>query len=438
MRLLPRSSFARVALVVALAIVVSLLLSYIFFAYNLYGPSLREYARLTVVQAKYLEANKESEAKFQQQLSEATGITVVSAKDVPEHNHVPVVASLVEYYRGLVQDALGEPVTVRFVYQATPTVWINAPSFNGGWLKVPLHFFRHHDRYLVFTWGVAIPLLAIFSSILLGRQLSRPLKRLEQLARRIGRGDYAPVLDVRGGPAEFRAVNRAFNHMAGDMLQAQKDRALLLAGVSHDLRTPLTRIRLSAEFLDDKEMSEGIIGDIEDMDAILEQFISFIRDGSDESAEYISLNDVVVRVAEQFNNSGIELDLQDTPKLMLKVVAIKRMVGNLLSNAMRYGEPPIIIRLRYSHNRVVLTVFDHGVGVEEGNMLQLLHPFSRGDQSRTTKGSGLGLAIVKRIVDMHHGQMVISNGNEHGFEVKMSFPVTGQFIQPESLSHGVR
>ena len=99
--------------------------------------------------------------------------------------------------------------------------------------------------------------------------------------------DVPPVLDDSLGPTEIQAVNRAFNRMTSQLQQSQRDRALLLAGVSHDLRTPLTRLRLSAEFLNDEEMSQGIIADIEDMDAILDQFISFIRDGADEQPEIV-------------------------------------------------------------------------------------------------------------------------------------------------------
>ena len=133
-----------------------------------------------------------------------------------------------------------------------------------------MEFFRDYDRYLLLGWGVTVPLLAIIGGLLIARGLNLPLRRLARVALKVGRGEAVPVLDTSIGPEEIQAVNAAFNRMTSDLQQAQRDRALLLAGVSHDLRTPLTRLRLSAEFMQDDELAHGIIEDIEDMDAILD------------------------------------------------------------------------------------------------------------------------------------------------------------------------
>ncbi len=283
-----------------------------------------------------------------------------------------------------------------------------------------------------------MPLLAVIGGLLIARSLNRPLRRLARVALKVGRGEAVPVLDDRIGPTEIQAVNRAFNRMTSQLQQAQRDRALLLAGVSHDLRTPLTRLRLSAEFLDDEEMSQGIIEDIEDMDAILDQFIAFIRDGADEQPDYENLNSLIDEVVAKYPAERLRIRQQDLPRLMLKRLTVKRMLSNLITNALKYGAPPVEIDTEVDDNALRLTVRDHGKGVREEDIPLLLQPFSRGEMARTLSGSGLGLAIVKRIVDMHHGDMRLDNHPDGGLRVRIRFPLTGQLVQPEPLSAGVR
>jgi two-component system osmolarity sensor histidine kinase EnvZ len=299
-------------------------------------------------------------------------------------------------------------------------------------------FFRDYDRYLLLGWGVTVPLLAIIGGLLIARGLNLPLRRLAKVALKVGRGEAVPVLDTTIGPEEIQAVNAAFNRMTSDLQHAQRDRALLLAGVSHDLRTPLTRLRLSAEFMQDEELAKGIIEDIEDMDAILDQFISFIRDGADEQPDFENLNDLIQEVAGKYPAEQLRFELEDLPRLMLKRLTVKRMLANLVGNALKYGASPVEVRTAVAENKVVLTVRDHGRGVREEDIPLLLQPFSRGEKARTLSGSGLGLAIVKRIVDMHHGDIQLANHPHGGLLVEVRFPVTGKFVQPEPLSAGVR
>ena len=123
---------------------------------------------------------------------------------------------------------------------------------------------------------------------------------------------------------------------------------------------------------------------------------------------------------------------------MLKRLTMKRMIANLISNAFKYGKPPVTIETGVENDEVVLRVRDHGKGVREEDIPLLLQPFSRGDVARTVSGSGLGLAIVQRIVDMHHGRMRLRNHPDGGLVVEISLPVTGEFVQPEALSARVR
>ena len=345
---------------------------------------------------------------------------------------------VVSRFREELEERLNETVTVRLEDSRQPVLWVSAPSFEGRWLRVPMEFFRDYDRYLLLGWGVTVPLLAIIGGLLIARGLNLPLRRLARVALKVGRGEAVPVLDTTIGPEEIQTVNTAFNRMASDLQQAQRDRALLLAGVSHDLRTPLTRLRLSAEFMQDEELAKGIIEDIEDMDAILDQFISFIRDGADEQPDFENLNALIHEVAGKYPAEQIRFALADLPRLMLKRLTVKRMLANLIGNALKYGASPVDIRTAVSDNVVVLSVRDHGKGVREEDIPLLLQPFSRGEKARTLSGSGLGLAIVKRIVDMHHGEIRLANHEHGGLLVEIRFPVTGKFVQPVPLSAGVR
>lgn len=437
-RLLPRTAFARSAMVVGLVIFLTQVLTIWFFARNAYLPGIREYSRLTVLQAELSFHDETRDPEGARRLGETTGIIVADPPDAREGRVPWITRPVVGSFRNEIQRELEETVFVRFEDSRRPVIWVTAASFNGKWLRVPMTFFRDYDRYLLVGWGVTVPLFAIIAGLLIARGLNRPLKRLEQVALVVGRGDPVPPLDDDVGPKEIDAVNRAFNRMTRELAQAQRDRALLLAGVSHDLRTPLTRMRLSAEFIPDAELSSGIISDIEDMDAILEQFIGFIRDGADEVASYENLNVLVEDVCSKFTELALHLSLGDVPRLMIKRLTFKRLLTNLISNAIKYGEPPVDIDTRVEGEEVVLRVRDHGQGVRNEDIPTLLQPFSRGEKARTVTGSGLGLAIVKRIVDMHHGRIHLGNHDEGGLAVEIRLPVTGRFVQPEALSARVR
>lgn len=435
--LLPKSAFVRAALIVGLVIGLSQGMTLWFFVRNAYLPGIREYARLTALQAE-LVFQGDGDASLSRRLGETTGITTGQPAKLRDPQSAILSRPVVEQFRDEVSALLNEPAQVRLEEGRQPILWVTAPSFEGRWLRVPMAFFHDYDRYLLLGWGVTVPLLSVIGGLLIARSLNRPLRRLARVALKVGRGDAVPVLDDTIGSMEIQAVNRAFNRMTRDLQEAQRDRALLLAGVSHDLRTPLTRLRLSAEFLNDEEISQGIIEDIEDMDAILEQFIAFIRDGADEQPDYENLNALIEEVAAKYPPQQLRIHPGQVPRLMLKRLTVKRMLSNLITNALKYGAAPVEIDTEVEDNTLLLTVRDHGKGVREEDIPLLLQPFSRGEKARTLSGSGLGLAIVKRIVDMHHGEMALGNHPDGGLQVCIRFPVTGQLVQPEPLSAGVR
>ena len=201
---------------------------------------------------------------------------------------------------------------------------------------------------------------------------------------------------------------------------------MLLAGISHDLRTPLTRIRLSTEFLPDdyEELRDGIIRDTEDMDEIIAQFISFVRDGRDERSEPGDLNALARAAGEAaaINHGDVRFELGDIPPVPFKALAMKRLIRNLIENALRYAGPPVTIRTKTEDTYVVLSVLDEGPGINENDIPRLFQPFTRGDSARGGRGTGLGLAIVKRIAEMHKARISLHNRPEGGLEARLRIP----------------
>ncbi len=204
----------------------------------------------------------------------------------------------------------------------------------------------------------------------------------------------------------------------------------MLAGVSHDLRTPLTRLRLSLELMGDRnDLTDDMVRDIEDMDAILDQFLAFIRDGRDESVEEVDLSDLVREVAAPYNQNEekVRLRLEPIQPFPLRRVSMKRLLNNLIGNALNHAGGSVEVAAYVSGDvsapYVVLSVMDRGAGIDPSELEAIFNPFTRGDRARGGKGTGLGLAIVKRIASMHGGNVELRNRSGGGLEARVRLPL---------------
>ncbi len=202
---------------------------------------------------------------------------------------------------------------------------------------------------------------------------------------------------------------------------------MMLAGISHDLRTPLARLRIAAEMLPTRasELCNGMVQDIEELDAIIGQFLSYVRDGSDEVALWVRLDDVIRSAVEPLRRESdcIELHLAEMPPMHLRPLAIQRLITNLVTNATTHGKPPVRVDCGFRGGTPFLAVRDHGSGIDPDRFDELLRPFSRGDHARSTQGSGLGLAIVARIARVHRAE-VLPERRADGFAVRVHFPAS--------------
>lgn len=258
-------------------------------------------------------------------------------------------------------------------------------------------------------WGLLAALVALLAAYLLVLGLNRPLQALENAARSIGRGETPPPLPEKGA-REIVAVAQAFNQMSRDLSELDSDRALILAGVSHDLRTPLARLRLGIELSGAQaEDVEAMGQDIEEMDRIISQFLDFARGSDAEPAIESDLVPLVRDAVQLFERHvAVRVEAPDSLLLPCRQKALRRAVTNLVDNARRYAgaDKPIDVLIRGSAERVEIEVADRGPGIPADQVERLKRPFTRLEVARTNvQGSGLGLAIVERIARQHGGSL---------------------------------
>ena len=298
----PQSFFARTLWLVLIVVLFSKALTLVYLLMNEDVLVDRQYSHgVALTLRAYWAADEENRDK----IAEAAGLIRVTGSGVPEgEQHWPYS----EIYQRQMQAELGDDTEVRLRIHAPPALWVNAPSLGPGWLKVPLypHPLRGQKIWNVLGWFLAIGLLSTASAWIFVRQLNQPLKRLVFAARQLGQG-RSVRLPISDTPSEMTEVYKAFNQMAEDVEQAGRERELMLAGVSHDLRTPLTRLRLSLELMGGhNDLTDDMVRDIEDMDAILDQFLAFIRDGRDEVVEEVDLTDLVREVVARYRAEASE------------------------------------------------------------------------------------------------------------------------------------
>lgn len=421
----PQSFFARTLWLVLGVVLFSKGLTLIYLMMNEDMVVDRQYSHGTALTVRgYWAADEHSRVA----ISKASGLRVAPVESVPVgEQHWPYSS----VFERQMQAELGADTEVRVRVQSPPALWVNAPSLGPDWLIVPLypHPLRGQRIWNVLGWFLAIVLLSTGAAWIFVRQLSAPLKRLVFAARQLGQG-RSVRLPESDTPSEIAEVYRAFNQMAEDVEQGARERELMLAGVSHDLRTPLTRLRLSLELMhSDAELTEDMVRDIEDMDAILEQFLAFIRDGRDEPTEQVDLGALIHDLVAPYNQAQVQvrLCLEAMPALPLRRVSIKRLLTNLIENALRYGtdgvEVAAYVTGKCGAPYVVLSVLDRGMGIDPAELAQLFNPFIRGDKARGGKGAGLGLAIVKRIAALHGGSVELLNRSGGGVEARVCLPI---------------
>lgn len=432
MRLVPRSAFGQTVFLIALLLLINQLVSYLSVALYVIKPSTQQITHLVAKQVKVVlidPANLELvlDKPINQRLQQVTGIEIIAEKAAMEQGLAE--ARYYGYFSDLMSNELGSAAEVRVGQGDSYAFWIKLASSPNYWIKVPLTGLDETDFSPLTFYLLLIGILSVGGAWLFARQLNRPLKSLQQAALKVGRGEFPQPLTEQKGSTEVIAVTKAFNYMAKGIKQLEQDRALLMAGVSHDLRTPLTRIRLASEMMQEQDswVRDGIINDIEDMNAIIDQFIDYLRHHKEEPTEKENINNLIRELvqAESVQQRSISTDLAtDLPNIYVRRIAIKRLLNNLLENALRYSEGAIEISSGFERKkkRLYIQVRDYGPGIPEASIQNMFEPFTQGDEARGSSGSGLGLAIIKKIVDMHQGEIELYNHKEQGLVVRVYLP----------------
>jgi two-component system osmolarity sensor histidine kinase EnvZ len=279
-------------------------------------------------------------------------------------------------------------------------------------------------------WLITAALLSLAGAALIARLINRPLKQLSFAASRIREGDFAASrLNESVATSEIRQVNIGFNRMAQRLAKIEQDRAVMLAGISHDLRTPLSRLRLETEMsVGDPDAQAHMVADIEQLDAIIDKFLDYARPDHVRLMP-VSLNAVVQACLFAFKDRAdmqFNLDLQDNISVMADEVELGRVISNLVENARRYGKSPdtgitvVDIAARSRDQIVMIRVRDHGPGVAPEHLPHLTKPFFRGDAARTSAtGAGLGLSIVEKTIRRMHGRFALANSSSGGLSARI-------------------
>lgn len=255
--------------------------------------------------------------------------------------------------------------------------------------------------------------IAIACGLALQRRIDRPLRQLAQSVDGYRADGTQPQLDV-SGPEEVAAVAGALNRMTARIAGQEAERALMLAGVSHDLRTPLTRLRLSLEMLrgQDEELEDTALRQVDRIEAMLTQFLDFGRGFENEAPVPTDVAGLLARAVVDAGLVGtVTPDVAPGLAFALRPQAVARAVGNLLSNAARHGVAPIMMDAAVQAGALRITVSDAGAGIAPTAGEQMLRPFARGDSARGGEGTGLGLAIVSRVAAAHDGTVTFGRRN---------------------------
>ncbi|ALR16765.1 two-component system sensor histidine kinase EnvZ [Vibrio natriegens] len=425
----------RSSLTQSILLFISLLLaSQVFSYYAVFNyalmPSLQQFNKILAHELNLvLDADGELqyEAPIRRQLLERLGVTVhsIDSERADEFNH----AMSIELMSEEMTQELDSPTEVRLMLgEESYILWMHIDKLPNSLIRIPLSELQEEDFAPLFRNSLIMALLIIAGGWLFIRFQNRPLLALEKAAKGVGRGEIPPPIPEKGA-LEIRAVTRAFNQMSKGIQELEEDRALLMAGISHDLRTPLTRIRLATEMMSPEEsyLAEGIISDTEECNEIISQFMDYLKPVNNQTFEAVSLNDIVCDVAssEGSDEREIETKIEGSIKPALgNSIAIKRAVTNLVVNAVRYGNGWVKVStgMTADNQLVWVTVEDNGPGIEPDQVGKLFEPFTRGDTARGSEGTGLGLAIVKRIVSQHSGSVVMRNRSEGGLIAQISFP----------------
>ena len=302
------------------------------------------------------------------------------------------------------------------------------------WLNIKATLYHHALYKQLFLLFVEI---FIFSTVFISawsiRRFTLPLKNFKKAAERLGIDLHTRPLDIYGPPVVKEAA-QAINKMQHRIQDLIRDRTQMLAAISHDLRTPITRMKLRSQFVDDVQLQAKFVSDLDEMSNMISEVLAFARDeASSEKKVRFDLTSLLDAIVEEYRSVGENVeficDLQRTP-LKGRPISIKRALNNIINNARRYGDQ-VRVRVSAKGQQVMIWVEDDGPGIAEQEMEHVFEPFYRGEKSRNrdTGGVGLGLAVTRDIIVAHGGSIQLENRKPSGLRVRIQFPLSASSSQ---------
>ena len=291
-----------------------------------------------------------------------------------------------------------------------------------------LQFFFPKERIAtssvrLFVLWITLPsIILILIAILFLKNQTRPITNLARAAQKFGKGDY--INEFRpSGAREIRNAAYEFDRMAKRINRHLNQRSEMLSGISHDLRTPLTRLKLQLAMINNKEISSNMSKDIDEMENMLNDYLQFAKTQTKESTEKVNIKYILQNIKNKINNVYLTLNIEEEIFVNARRNALERCFSNIINNGLTYGKK-VIVTVQKSSNRVVILFDDNGPGIPTEHYRNVFKPFFRLDKSRSLNksGVGLGLAIVEDIVNSHGGNIQLSKSNVGGLQVKVSLP----------------
>jgi two-component system osmolarity sensor histidine kinase EnvZ len=438
-RWLPRTLLWQTFLLVALLLILALAVWSQIFRYFQEPARARDVAQMVVsvvnlTRTALINADVERRTDLLIELAALEGIRIYPAEPSDEIEPLPDTRPL-QLLMSDVRHQLGTHTRFASRWKALDGFWISFrldpdDETDEYWVMLPAERIEQRHALEWLAWGGAALVVALLGAYLIVSRISKPLRHLTRAALMVGSG-RTPLQQEESGPQEIAVVARAFNRMAGDLARTDADRALILAGVSHDLRTPLARLRLGVEMSgapNDEVLA--MVADIEEMDRIIGQFLDFGRGDPQEPMQPVDLAALSRDVTDPYRLRGIALDL-DTPATLItnaRALPLRRALANLIDNALRYAgeDKPLSVRVYVEANEACVEVADRGPGIPANQVERLRQPFTRLEQARSnTKGAGLGLAIVERVMRAHQGRLDLLPRDGGGLRAILRLPWTG-------------
>jgi signal transduction histidine kinase len=298
--------------------------------------------------------------------------------------------------------------------------WLNAMSLG----RPPPPFWEGPSLLSIGLTALILCGLMIF----MVRRITRPLAQLAVAADRFGRGEAGPPL-AEYGPLDIQETIRAFNHMRARLERFVQDRMRMLAAISHDLRTPITALRVRAELIEDGETRDKICATLDEMQHMTEATLAFVREEAiQEDTRLLDLDALVQSVCDDLSDTGKDVTFCGPGKTpyRCRAVGLKRALSNLVENAVTYGQRARVT-LTTVQDTLSITIDDDGPGIATSDMERIFEPFVRLETSRSreTGGVGLGLAIARSIVRGHGGEITLANRPQGGLRVTVQMPKDG-------------